>query len=666
MNELLIAEIKPDMKSMVHFFDNHHKFYTKVDVYFTHNKQKLRAILLFPFQQEHFGLDKIEVFYNDEWREKKGNTDLYGMSISQHSKIEMLRKKIREREKRAKNQLESRFRTLVSRLAIQFAKEMQSVCPTECEVSDDYLSIIVKVVIGEEMVSSRMETTNYFPHTSDDKETLHSLVNGYKARTLEKINDYKQLVKKEKGCQNIYVTTFPYDNPIADLDKEKSVQSVSVHTEGFCQECKGMKLHSICSYLELNPKLVEKNNENLLIHFVGDRFICPDCKSHILKEKVVIRDTVFNRNLHEKEIDACYMLGSIDKEKEILHVLNVALNHREYFNLHKEQFWNAYSFIALQNWDVFVNELTRGELVKALGLFTQEVNNDITKAELLKMLRQLSLSDAEKMMFWKNANEEVIHYYLMITVFGWRMQKEIDSIGRNRAEFIFRFLPCPSEIEEIRKEHVSRLFIKTPEELALLQDTISTQKSKVSALRQENGRLMNKLGEAYKRIALLEQETCTVSTEIRNKDDIQKIHHLKGLIEELKNEIDQLSVEKGQVEIAEEIQLTEEPIESEDKNPEEILKGKNILVLGGYRSSKENTEQNYRILSHDTRRIDPSFYEHLKNADIIVVLTRYISHRAMWEAKEFAILEQKPIYYTSFTNIPTIVNMIANQQTNEK
>lgn len=313
-----------------------------------------------------------------------------------------------------------------------------------------------------------------------------------------------------------------------------------------------------------------------------------------------------------------------------------------------------------------MNELTRLELVKALTVHKKKVNSDMTKAELIKTLHQLSLSNDEKKMFWRTANEEIIHHYLMITVFGWKLQKEIDCIGRNRAEFIFRYLPCPPEVEEFRKEHVSQLFIKTPEELKLLQDAMNTQKNKISALRQENGRLMNKLGEAYKRIGLLEQETTTVSTVTRNKHDIPKIHHLKGLIEELKIEIDKLSIDQDQIEITEEIQLTEEPIESEDRNSEEVLKGKKILVLGGYRSSKENAEHNYSILSHDTRRIDPAFYEQLKNADIIVILTRYISHRAMWEAKEFAILEHKPIYYTSFTNIPNIVNMVANQQTKEK
>ena len=59
---------------------------------------------------------------------------------------------------------------------------------------------------------------------------------------------------------------------------------------------------------------------------------------------------------------------------------------------------------------------------------------------------------------------------------------------------------------------------------------------------------------------------------------------------------------------------------------------------------------------------DPQYYEYLNKADLYgIILTRYISHHAMWEAKEYAILEQKSIFYSTFTNIPTILKEAARE-----
>ncbi|MFX3625133.1 MAG: DUF2325 domain-containing protein [Ectobacillus sp.] len=92
-----------------------------------------------------------------------------------------------------------------------------------------------------------------------------------------------------------------------------------------------------------------------------------------------------------------------------------------------------------------------------------------------------------------------------------------------------------------------------------------------------------------------------------------------------------------------------------------MLKGKHILILGGYREKQVQQEQDYTISTHSARTIDPSFYDALKQADILVILTRYISHRAMWEAKEFAILEEKSVYYSTFTNVSAILDEVAGK-----
>ena len=85
------------------------------------------------------------------------------------------------------------------------------------------------------------------------------------------------------------------------------------------------------------------------------------------------------------------------------------------------------------------------------------------------------------------------------------------------------------------------------------------------------------------------------------------------------------------------------------------------MILGGYRSKGHIEANGYHVYTHEARNLDPQYYEYLNKADMIIILTRYISHHAMWEAKEYAILEQKSIFYSTFTNIPTILKEAASE-----
>ena len=629
---MLISDVKPDIGSMVSFFDYRHHFYTKVNVYFTHHQINMKAVLLFA---ENITLERLEVYVNGSWAEKKGNPHLYGLALVQHPSVHELAKQIKDNEQQEKARLEERFRAFVSELAEQFPKTMPSLYPTRCVVADDYLSIMVHVEMREDIITSKIETNLYFPDNSYDIQTL---LNSYRTKIL------KSVMRKDDA---VYLTTIPYNGDM--------LQYVSVYLEGYCETCHDWKNSYLSTSLELHPYTIADENDKLLVPFFSN-FMCPTCGAEVENERVVVKDTLTNRTVHEQEIVDCRLLGSKKNEREIRNHLHVALNHQAYFEGYEDYFWTAYCFAALQNWDEFLDELTSAEL--RLGLEVFDIYEDASKQELLQEASQQFLSDEEKMDFWRKANEETIAHYLMITVFGWNIPKEIERIGLNRAEFIFRYLPCPPELENLRRELVSQLFIKSPEELKMLQKTMNSQKRQIHALRQENGRLTNKLGEAYKQASKAEERAQYNFQTVRNKADIQKIYHLKGLIEELKNEIDRLTIDNPQDKFVEEVELTEEPIE-EEIDSDFVLEGKTILILGGYRTHPDNQHNAYNVITHDTRRLDPDFYERLKKADIIVVLTRYISHRAMWEAKEYAILEQKPIYYTSFTNIPRIAHMIA-------
>ena len=194
-----------------------------------------------------------------------------------------------------------------------------------------------------------------------------------------------------------------------------------------------------------------------------------------------------------------------------------------------------------------------------------------------------------------------------------------------------------------------------------LQKENETQKQQNHLLQQENGRLTQRLGEAIKELVCWNKLLIRNLSE-RNKEDIIKIHGLKGLVEELKAEVANLStVIPDSKETKESVQLTEKRNEQKNDKVEEILIGKNILILGGYRSKEHIKENGYSVYTHEARSLDPHYYEYLDKADLIIILTRYISHHAMWDAKGNAILEQKPIFYSTFTNIPTILKEAASE-----
>ncbi|MFZ0447083.1 MAG: hypothetical protein WAM95_21115 [Bacillus sp. (in: firmicutes)] len=85
------------------------------------------------------------------------------------------------------------------------------------------------------------------------------------------------------------------------------------------------------------------------------------------------------------------------------------------------------------------------------------------------------------------------------------------------------------------------------------------------------------------------------------------------------------------------------------------------MILGGYRSKGHIEAKGYHVYTHEARNLDPQYYEYLNKADLTIILTRYISHQVMWEAKEYAVLEQKSIFYSTFTTIPTILKEVASE-----
>lgn len=140
--------------------------------------------------------------------------------------------------------------------------------------------------------------------------------------------------------------------------------------------------------------------------------------------------------------------------------------------------------------------------------------------------------------------------------------------------------------------------------------------------------LQDKLGVANVKIAsLTEQKPITE----RCKDDIRRIREFKSSVGELLAELRELRPDESE-DIPEPPMLVEDAPGTQTAPLPDLadLEGKTITIIGGYRSRARNGYP-CNIIAHDGRKHNPHFYAALQQADIIVVLSRFVSQPSMWE-----------------------------------
>lgn len=86
------------------------------------------------------------------------------------------------------------------------------------------------------------------------------------------------------------------------------------------------------------------------------------------------------------------------------------------------------------------------------------------------------------------------------------------------------------------------------------------------------------------------------------------------------------------------------------------MRGLTIGIIGGRRSEQAAQITECNILAHPGNSIDVDLESLLKESDELVVLTKFVSHQAMWAAKAYAIDQDKPIHYTKSINIHRILD----------
>lgn len=80
-----------------------------------------------------------------------------------------------------------------------------------------------------------------------------------------------------------------------------------------------------------------------------------------------------------------------------------------------------------------------------------------------------------------------------------------------------------------------------------------------------------------------------------------------------------------------------------------------MAIIGGRRQEQAQKEYSCTVLTHSGEHLDPEYYHILKKADIIIVLTQFVSHMAMWETKAYALENDVPIYFLKGLNIPRLL-----------
>jgi len=323
-----------------------------------------------------------------------------------------------------------------------------------------------------------------------------------------------------------------------------------------------------------------------------------------------------------------------------------------------------------------VNELVDFEFQEAyqkLGIET----NARTVAQYRKDALNRFKTVEEKQHFWRAANDYFIHHHLLeVGPLGWSIDKDVKYYGQKRMRFIVLHFPLGEALEELRTEWIGQLIKKEKGDndflfrrIAMLTDELNRTRQRITKyvhqieeLKAEQSKLQEKLSEAYEQLRK-EKENKNIVT--RDPADIEKIRELKSFVSELIDELKEKDKLIRELQPAQEEMIVPELEEAQiDTEPEtlDILSGKTVAIIGGQRQEQAQKEYPCNVIVHSGEALNPDFYYTLKQADIIIVLTQFVSHLAMWEAKAYALQNDVPIYFLKGLNIPRLLAEVATSE----
>jgi hypothetical protein len=351
----------------------------------------------------------------------------------------------------------------------------------------------------------------------------------------------------------------------------------------------------------------------------------------------------------------------------------------DYFLANKKDFWESYVQWAFEDWQSLVKDLNPMEIRHGFDLLELPPPPENMSSTALKKLVLKALTTAEeKHDFWCAANRHIVYdWFLWLPPDQWPIQELIQRFGLERVRYLVFNFPLPEELEKYRTALMPLVIKKTGKETGILfarigqlgQELDKQRRraqqlaSRIDELKRENTVLNTRLAETNLRIQELEEKLTQAAPVTRDPEDQRRILRLKGLVQELRAEVQRLAelVPSGEAESAAE-EPPEQPLpepELNKINQEPIIatiKDKTIAVFG---KPSPGIELPYKILWHHGDKIDQEMEDYLRAADVYIILTRLVAHKVMWRVKEEAANSGKPAAYIRETGVKRILEHAA-------
>lgn len=444
---------------------------------------------------------------------------------------------------------------------------------------------------------------------------------------------------------------------------------VEVYTLGVCPSCSNKNRKKIFDYGELPYREFEQQLDTTTQ--VIDSLSCIKCGYEYPPQEMVYIDQIRNIELARADINYADMRNSED----IQAVQEGHDRRHEVFQENESSFWSEFCQYATDNWRDSVNELNKDEIqagYTAISIDTPLRTDGQARKDVLNRLK----TSEEKASFWKAANHYFIYEHMLdLGPLAWVVNEDSKRFGMHRTRFVILNFPLDQALERERTKYIGQVIKRNKggdNDFLFLRISQLTQElervskrgmdffQRAEQYKAEMAKHQNRLSEAHKKIRMLESSETEIYT--RNPDDIRKIKDLKGFVSELLNELKSLRPKAEQVEpIALEEEREVSNTEEQDSWDPSCLQGKTIGIIGGTRARAAAEADICCIMTHDGSKQDVDFLMLLKQSDIIVVLTRFVSHASMWEAKAYAIENDKPILFETAINIHRILCNCTNE-----
>lgn len=448
---------------------------------------------------------------------------------------------------------------------------------------------------------------------------------------------------------------------------------VEVFTLGVCPSCNKHNRKKIFDYGKLPYRELEERMDKT--NHAIDPLSCDKCGYEFFPQEMVYIDLIRNKEIASADINFADI-----RDAEDFHAVQEGHDRRhEVFQENEISFWSGFCQYAIENWRDAVNELNKDEIQAGYTALSIETLLR-TDGQARKDVHNRLQTSEEKATFWKAANHYFIYEHMLdLGPLAWEVSQDSKRFGMLRTRFVILHFPLDQALERERTKYIGqvikhnkggdsdflfRRISQLTQELERVSKRGKDFFQRAEQYKAEMAKLQGRLSEAHEKNRLLENSKTEIYT--RNPDDIRKIKELKGFVCELLKEVKSLrsSTEESEPITLEEIEGSAEysEVEEQDSWDPAILQGRTIGIIGGTRARAAAAEADIcSILTHDGSKQDVDFHMLLKQSDIIVVLTRFVPHESMWEAKAYAIENDKPILFEIAINIPRILQNCMNK-----